>query len=336
MTESVKPVIYGKRFKYLDSRALLAQFLRDRKGSLSAGGIATYWWDQIASVGLGTSTAKTKLGGTQVQGTSADYLVPGDARSVVAVRPKLYETTPTANQAVTATLKIESADLHLGDYEVFATPIDSGLGTTESQYQDISPIYPTNFPCYGGERVQFFGTPQVANAVQPFLAVDVLLSDTQGASVSPVRPDFDRVLDYSQPVQAKVAGINYGGGPTATGATGAQTFDGGINISAPQKLLKALYGLLVGTTPAASKPIGGQFAITAGELVLNPQRWNAEPITGFLGTTTASALNHLSKAECMNLRLKSPSNVKGSFTVDTAPTTAGNFELGYMYQDAQR
>lgn len=303
---------------------------------MSAQGlIPSFWIDQIASVSLGTSTSKTKLGGTQVQATGADYLVPGDARSIVAVRPKLWETTPTANQAVSATLKIESADLHLGDYEVFANPLDSGLGTAENMYEDPSPIYPTNFPCFGGERVQFFGTAQVANTVAPLMAVDVFLSDTQGAFLDAISPTYAQVIDYSRPVQAKIAGINYGGGPTSTGTAAAtQTFDGGLNISAPQKLIKGLYGLLVGTTPAASKPVSGQFAVTAGELVLNPQRWNAEPIPGFLGTTTAGALDHLAKVEGLNIRLKAPSFVKGSFTLDTAITTAGNFEVGYLYQDA--
>lgn len=299
--------------------------------------IPSYWIDQIASVSLGTSTGKTKLGGTQVQGTGADYLVPGDARSIVAVRPKLFETTPTANQSVVATLKIESADLHLGDYEVFATPLDSGLGTAENMYHDTSPIYPCNFPCFGGERMQFFGTAQVANTVAPLMAVDVFLSDTQGAFLDAICPTLAQVTDYSIPYQAKVAGINYGGGPTSTGTAAAtQVFDGGLNISAPQKLFKAFYGIIAGTTPAASKPVAGQFAVTAGELVLNPQRWNAEPITGFLGTTTAGTLEQISKVEGLNIRLKAPSFVKGSFTLDSAITTLANFEVGYLYQDAIR
>lgn len=297
--------------------------------------IPALWVDQIASVGLGTSTAKGKLGGTQVSGTAADYTVPGDARSIVAVRPKIsLEGLPTANQSVVGTLKIESADLHLGDYEVFANPIDSGLGTAESQYQDAAPWYPCNFACAGGEKVQFFGTPQIANTVQPFMSADVLLADTPGAGCGSVQPFLDAVLDYSRPVQAKIAGINYGGGPTATGTAAASVAtDGGLNIAAPQKLLKALYGIVVDSTPAAQKGISGQFAVNAGELVLNPQRWNAEPITGFLGTTTAGSLVHISKAEGLNIRLKSPSFVKSTFTLDTAITTAGNYEVGYLYQD---
>jgi len=39
-----------------------------------------YWVDQIAGVTLGTSTGKTKLGGGQTYGTSADYNVPALAK----------------------------------------------------------------------------------------------------------------------------------------------------------------------------------------------------------------------------------------------------------------
>jgi hypothetical protein len=292
--------------------------------------VTGYWVDQIASVSLGTSTGKTKLGGTQVQGTSADYLLPTAGRTIVAVRPKIVLTTPTLNQAVMATLKVESGDLGVKDFEVFANPIDSGLGANETQFQDAAPWYPIMQPCNGGEKVQFFGTPQVANAVAPLMAVDVLLSDQ-----FPV--GFDRQMGWASgygPLQAKIAGINSGGGPTSTG-TGAGTpaADGGVTIAGPRRRLLALQGVVVGTTPAASKPISGQFSCSASELGINPQRWNAEPITGFLGTTTAGTLAHLSFVKHLNIALRAPSTPKTSFTLDQAITTLGNFEAGYIYID---
>lgn len=291
-----------------------------------------YWFDQIAEVTLGTSTAKTKLGGTQVQGTSADYLLPTAARCVVAVRPKIVSTTPTLNQAVLATLKVESGDLGVKDFEVFANPIDSGLGTNETQFQDAAPWYPLMQPCNGGEKVQFFGTAQVANAVAPGMSVDVLLSDTwpegfNGRAGLAWAPGFG-------PLQAKVAGINYGGGPTSSGtAANTAATDGGVTIAGPRRRLLGLYGVIVGTTPAASKPISGQFTANASELAINPQRFNAEPITGFLGTTTAGTLIHISECAPLNMALRAPSTPKGTFTLDTAITTLGNFEVGYLYID---
>jgi hypothetical protein len=285
---------------------------------------------------LGTSTAKTKLGGTQVQGTSADYILPTAARCIVAARPKLVLTTPTANQAVLATLKIESTDLGMKDWEVFANPIDSGLGTNETMFEDAAPWYPLMQPCNGQEKVQFFGTAQVANTVAPLMSVDVLLSNVWPQGYGDI--GVGRVgwqAGYGA-IQAKIAGINYGGGPTSTGITTAGATDGGVTVAGPKKRLIGLFGVVVGTTPAASKPISGQFSVNASEFTLNPQRFNAEPITGFLGTTTAGTLVHIGKVVPLNLGWNTPSTPKATFTLDQAITTAGNFEAGYMYLDDNR
>lgn len=288
-----------------------------------------YWQDIIAAVSLGVSTAKTKLGGTQVVGTSADYIIPTAARCIVAVRPKVYGTTPTANQAVLATLKIESTDLGMKDYEIFANPLDSGLGTAEMQMLDAGRWWPLLQPCNGGERMQFYGTAQIANTVAVYESVDLLLSDTY-----PEGFDGRNWAPYYGAVQSKIAGINYGGGPTNTGTAAASIgTDGGLTISTPRKRLIDLVAVVVGTTPAASKPIGGSFFVSASELAINPQRWIAEPITGFLGTSTTGQQVHISDTGPINLALRAPSTLKGNFALDLAITTAGNFEVGYMYID---
>ena len=78
--------------------------------------------------------------------------------------------------------------------------------------EDAAPWYPCNFACAGGEKVQFYGTAQIANSVAVYMEVDIALADTPQASAAAFNPALDAVLDYSKPVQAKVAGINYGGG----------------------------------------------------------------------------------------------------------------------------
>lgn len=289
-----------------------------------------YWADQIAAVSIGTSTAKTELGGTQIAGTGADYLLPTAARCIVAVRPKvIHSGLPTADEAILATLKVESGDLGIKDFEVLANPVDSGLGTNEMQLQDSAPWYPIMQPCNGGEKVQFYGTAQVANTVAPSMAVDVLLSSSwpTGYNGGAWTPKYG-------PVQAKVAGINYGGGPTSTGtAATTPAVDGGVTISGPRRRLIGVVGAVVGTTPAAQKGISGQFLVNASELSVNPIRFNAEPILGFLGTTTTAALAHLSKMVGINLDLNAPSTPKSSFSLDAAITTLGHFETGYIYID---
>lgn len=294
-----------------------------------------YWIDQIAGVTMGTATGKTKLGGSQVYGTGADYIIPTAARAIVAVRPKSYLTTATINQSSMSTLKVESADLGMKDYEVFANPIDAALGATFVQMQDAAPWYPLMQPCNGGEKVQFYGTPQVANTVAPTMEVDVMLADTfpEGFNGSGWVVNPNSGVNYA-PVQAKIAGINYGGGPTSTGTAAATpVFDGGVTISTPKKRIIGLYGMLEETTPATVKPNAGQFTVNASELVINPQRFNAEPITGQLGATVVGSLAHISTCAPLNLGLRAPSTPKSSFMLDVAITTQSNFEMGYMYLD---
>jgi hypothetical protein len=289
-----------------------------------------YWVDQIAGVSC-TTTAKIKLGGTQIFGTGADYLLPTAARCVVAVRPKIYNVTPTTHQSVVLTLKVESSDLGMKDFEVFANPIESTLATNMQPYQDAAPWYPLMQPCNGGEKMQFYGTAQITNTAAVYEEVDVLLSDTYPEGFDGFsrgwRPGYG-------PVQAKVAGINYGGGPTNTGTTaGSVATDAGVTIAGPKKRLIGLFGIAVDTTPTASNPIAGQFTVNASELAINPQRWVTEPITGFLGTTTAGTLAHISSVCPINLTLRAPSTPKATFTNDIVLGTAGNFEVGYMYID---
>jgi hypothetical protein len=287
-----------------------------------------YWVDQIAGVSL-TTTAKIKLGGTQIFGTGADYLLPTAARAVVAVRPKIYNVTPTTHQSVVATLKVESSDLGMKDFEVFANPIESTLATNMQPMQDAAPWYPLMQPCNGGEKMQFYGTAQITNTAAVYMEVDVALSDTP--------PEGYMNGAWAQgygPVQAKVAGINYGGGPTATGTTaGSVATDAGVTIAGPRKRLIGLFGIAVDTTPTASNPIAGQFTVNASEIKINPQRWVAEPITGFLGTTTAGTLAHISAMYPINLTMNAPTTPKATFTNDIVLGSAGNFEVGYMYID---
>jgi hypothetical protein len=291
-----------------------------------------YWWDLVAGISIGTGTAKTKLAGGGVFGTGADYLIPTDAKCVVAVRPKLMLAgLPTANQSVLATLKVESTALHMGDYEVFASPMGSGLGTAENLLQDPAPIWPLMLPCNGGEYMQFYGTAQVANTVAPLMSCDVYLSNLPPEGYS---ADGGWRQGYG-PVQAKIGGINSGGGPTSTGTAAATPApNGGTVISAPKKRLIAAVGVVVGTTPAAQKGISGQFIVAASELLQNPLRWESESQPGFLGTTTTGDFVHLSINGPMNLGFKTnPSTPVASFTLDTAITTLANFEVGYLFVD---
>lgn len=293
-----------------------------------------YWVDQIAAVTLGAGTAKTKLGGTQIFATGADYLLPTAARCIVAVRPKAYYITPVTKLSGFWTLKIESADLKMGDFEVFANPVESCLGAAFSNIQDAGKWWPLMQPCNGGEKMQFYGTPQVATAGgTPYMSVDLLLSDTWPEGYD----GFSRGWKAGYgPVQAKVAGINSTGGPTTFTTAATPYPDGGLNLSTPRKRIIGIYGIAVDTTPTTVNPVAGQFQVVASELAVNPQRWNAEPVGPSLGAVVTQGLAHISGVEPLNLPIKAPTLLKGVFTPDVTVGTAGNFEVGYLYIDYPR
>lgn len=75
--------------------------------------------DVISDISLGTSTAKTLLDGGRI-GSGSNYVLNANARGIIDVQPYVYIVTPTANQTLIASLKVESDDLAIKDFEVLA------------------------------------------------------------------------------------------------------------------------------------------------------------------------------------------------------------------------
>jgi len=255
------------------------------------------WLDNVANASLGTSTTKTNL-----LGTGAYYNVPSGMRTIVAVRPVVAEKTPTANQSVLADLIVESNDTFIGDFEVPANPIGSGLGTTETMFADEPHWFPANIPVAGGNKIKFSGQCQVANTVAPYMAVDLILSDKDSSVFGPQMHYIANSLNYN------------GTSTTETGPTTAGTSTGAaITISgSTPRVLRALYGIVANTTPAASQPINGQFGFASPSLSgPNPIYLSVSATQGFLGTTTAGDLNHMSRVEGLEIPL---ANMPATFT----------------------
>ena len=255
------------------------------------------WQDNIANASIGTGTTKTNL-----LGAGNFYNVPAGMQSIVAVRPVVALKTPTAAQSVVSTLAVTSNDTFVGDFEVPANPIGSGLGTNETTFADEPHWYPANIPVVGGNKVQFWGTAMVANTVAPYMAVDIILSDQPSSSFGPQMHYINNGLNYNG------TSTTLGGPTTAGTSTGAQ-----ITISGSQpRVLRALYGVVANTTPAASQPINGQFGFGSPSLSgPNPIYLSISATQGFLGTTTAGDLNHISRTEGLEIPL---TNMPATFT----------------------
>lgn len=275
----------------------------------------------VQDLGLGTSTAKTQLSGDQ-SGNAADWTLPAECRVLIAVQPVLYQTTPTANQTCVATLKIESDDLGIKDFEVFANPIGSNVATTDVGLADSQARskYPLFYKTEGGERVSFYGIAQTANTAAPNMGANIWWSD-----------DPAQALD--KPYRARVGGTpGAAGSGTSTGtATGAVT-GASITISGhANRIIRGMYGVVSATTLATVKPIAGFFTINSPEFKFK-QTFNAEPVQGPLGT--AQSFAHLTRVDEIAVPFKTPSTITTTLQVTAAPSTAGNFYNGVLYQDA--
>ena len=274
--------------------------------------------DVISEKSLGTSTAQSQLSGDR-SGNAADYVVPTWCKSIRLVRTHLSEITPTAGQAVSATLKIQSSDLNIGNYEVFAAPLGGILGATAVALEapQNAQVYPFQLRTGGGEHLQFYGQAQVANTAAPFLGACAWISN-----------DGPTDRQYFSLATSK---YNNASNPTSTGTTAAAVTGLPFTISGQGSIrIKGAYFMATSGTIVASDVMRGWVALTAPELPV-PIRWNIEPIQGFLGST-GQTWNLLSKIEGIDIEAKTPTTISNVLTIVTAPANAGVFEVAALYQ----
>lgn len=266
-----------------------------------------------------TTTAKIQLSGDR-SGNATSWIAPASCRGILAIQPVLYQITPVANVTAITTLKVESDDLGIQAYEVFANPLQSNVATTDTGAADAitSVRYPAFFPCKGGEQVNFYGINQVTS--------------TTGLGANLWWTDDPRNLT-DKPYRALVGGTaGAAGSTTSTGTSAVAVAGANITISGSNlKVIKSVYGLATNTTITAANPITGQFILAAPELAFTI-RFNADPAAGSLGT--AQVLNHLTKMDNLSIPCRTPSTIATTFNITQAPGTAGKFANGILYQDA--
>jgi hypothetical protein len=299
------------------------------------------WPDIVGSRALGTASVATQLSGDR-SGNATDYILPTEAKSILYVRPFLTEITPTAGQAVLATLRATSNDVpSIGNFEVLCPPLGSVLGATA--FQDATAMsdpmnyggslmgYPWCLDVKGGEHIQFYGQTQINCTVAPRLGAQLLLADVPSKAVLGGTAKQWFYLTTSK--------NNNSNNPTSTGTTAATvigqpvTLTGGAALSSGKSgvIIRMLQGVVTSGTIVASDTVIGNFYITAPELDIQVARWNMEPILGFLGTT-GETNNYISTASGLYIQCQTPSTISTALTMDVAPANAGNFEVSIGYQ----
>jgi len=273
----------------------------------------------VGDQSLGTSTAKTELSGNQ-SGSAGDWILPAACKGLLAIEPYVYQVTPTSTQTVITTLKVESDDLGIKDFEVLAPPIGGAIATTNYGNADLmrGARYPLFFPSQGGERIQVYGIPQIANSAAPYMGATIWWTD-------------DAKMLTDKPYRARVGGTpGAAGATTSTGTSTGNVSGATISISGEgQRTIRGIYGIIAPTTIATVKPIAGYFTVNAPEF---PFALSAgfEPMQGPLGT--AQSFAHLTRVDELAESFKTPSTLTTAINLTAAPSTAGNFANGVLYQ----
>jgi hypothetical protein len=290
----------------------------------------TVFTDTILDRSLGTATGKTQLSGDR-SGNATNYQLPAIAKGIIGVEPYVYVGTPAANDAILASLKIESGDVAIGNYEVLAPPI-SGLTTVSASTITVSVmyippdlnrttvVYPWMLPCNGGETFQFYGILQSAVTSTLYMGATIWWTDNPA-----------QLTDL--PYQARIQGTpGANGGVTSTGtATGNVTGTNQIQITGGTRTIRTVVAAMCGSTPAQGKAIAGYASLTAAEIQPTPIRFGLEPIASPGGSLMPSPAKLTRKDNLSVPTIGAPANITAALYLSAAPSTAGIWGLGILY-----
>lgn len=274
--------------------------------------------DVISDISLGTSTAKTLLDGGRI-GSGSNYVLNANARGIIDVQPYVYIVTPTANQTLIASLKVESDDLAIKDFEVLAPPGMATVATPSPSASDLmrTAKYPLYKRCNGGETLQVYGISQIANTAAPYMGAMITWTDDPSVIN---QPEF----------RAKIGGTAGGAGSvTSTGTSATAVTGSTISLTGADKTIRAVTGIIANTTLAAVKPIAGYFTVTSGEMAY-AARAPFEPVQGPLAATMPPT-QHLTRVDGLSIPVKCPSTLLTQLNLTAAPSTAGSFCNGILY-----
>lgn len=257
---------------------------------------------------LGTSTAKTQLGGAAV-------ILPAWARSIWAVVPQVVIDDPTAAEAVIASCAVESNDVSLTPFEVMPAPGTSFVGSaTTGVFHARNETFGMGVPVNGGEQISVYETALVANTAAPIGSATLVVSN-----MHPGHPQR----------HAKIGTLTSTGTTASSDVAGTRyNFSGGTHII-------ELYGAIVQTTRTSNEGITGYVKYTSSEFDgVSDVRLPLNPIGGGLGTNDAGLVDGVSRQK-VDIPLapgRGQVNIQDYLFMGLAPGTAGNFVDGVIYE----
>ena len=145
----------------------------------------TYGYDDVTTTSLGTAVAETQLN----SGTSLS--APDPAHDFLACIPYQSESAAfTVDQSLITSMRLQSDDVAIEPKKFVLPNVNTGDAAFTSVAAPALLAYPINTPLAGGEHLNFYGQPLVANAVAPICGATVIYDteSTNGAEQYYTRP----------------------------------------------------------------------------------------------------------------------------------------------------
>ena len=264
--------------------------------------------DVVGPTSLGTGTTKTLIGG-------GNLVLPGWARSIVAIIPTVSIAVPTAAQSVITKVSLESDDFTVGPFEVPAAPLGSFLGALSNPGLAKAERYLVNCPVNGGDQLKIYGQALVLNTGAPSMSVAVVVSDQPPGG--------------SQRF-AKMGVL------TATGLVASTEVAGTLYSFSKARRIVELLAVVAPTTVAAAEDIHGHIRYSSSEFeYAGPLKLPYNPVIAGLGATTINTIiDGVSRAP-VDFPIKagtSQTNIQDYFTMNGTLAVAGYFVTGVIFE----
>jgi len=174
----------------------------------------TYGYDDVTTTSLGTAVAESQLNG----GTSLS--APDPAHGFLAVIPYQSESAAfTVDESLLTAFRIQSDDVAIEPKKFVLPNVNTGDASFTSVAAPALLAYPINTPLAGGEHLNFYAQPLVANTVAPICGATVIYDTdgTNGAESYYTRPTNETAAATAVDTRTQGGDMTIQGGNEITG-----------------------------------------------------------------------------------------------------------------------
>lgn len=267
-------------------------------------------WPKVVGPTAMSSTTETKLGG-------ANLKIPANARYIKEIVPQSIAVGGnTATEPITVAIILKGDSMPIMPYEVLCEPIGSSLGASGVQSKERDMAWPVNCPVKGGSELQVYGKGLFNHTIEPYVLCTVVFTN--------YRP--------GPQMHAKLGTF------TNTGTSAGEAKGSGIRLEGG-KVIREVFGLVVGTTVAASKGFVGKFRLSSSGLKgMGDIEVACEGVPGTLSVDAAGTASNQEDARLTRQRcycpITDPVDIDDYHNLGVDVTTTGNFIIGCLYQKA--